>query len=177
MIPTDLKFVVHKDSTDEQIMLVPDPTSPEVNPYDDLFLETPDDFHVNEHGLIDPKIKASFMNLEGRCRLCQKAVKSYDVDEHLLDCPEFPDKDLVSLVAKITKNIRGDKEDVVDQIRYYCQFELEEEYTNAVFPSISSYKQCISDVELFLNERATIVFNKCKIYGLQSRSNILNYKS
>ena len=59
MIHTDLKFVVHKDSTDDQIMLVPDPTSPEVNPYDDLFLKTPDDLHVNEHGLIDPNIKAS----------------------------------------------------------------------------------------------------------------------
>ncbi len=117
------------------------------------------------------------MNLEGRCRLCQKVVKSYDVDEHLLDCPEFHDKDLVSLVAKITKNICGDREDVMDQVRNYCQFELDEEYTNAVFPSIISYKQCISDVELFLNKRATIVFNKCKNYGLQSRSNILNFKS
>ena len=103
MIQADLKFVVHKDSTDDQIMLVPDPLSPEVNPYEGLFLKTPDDLHVNDQGLIDPNIKAGFMDLEGRCRLCHKVVRSYDVDEHLLDCPEFHDNDLVSLVAKISK--------------------------------------------------------------------------
>ena len=177
IISADLKFVVDKDSTDDQIMLTPDPLSPEANPYEGLFVETPENFQVDEHGLIDPTFKASFMNLEGCCRLCHKTVKSYDVDEHLLDCPEFNDNDLVSLVAKTAKNIRGNKDDVMDQVRGYCQFELEEDYTNAVFPSIISYKQCISDTELLLNKRAIIVFNKCNISGLQSRSNILNYKS
>ena len=177
IISADLKFVVDKDSTDDQIMLTPDPLSPEANPYEGLFVETPENFRVDEHGLIDPTFKASFMNLEGCCKLCHKTVKSFDVDEHLLDCPEFNDNDLVSLVAKTAKNIRGNKDDVMDQVRGYCQFELEEDYTNAVFPSIISYKQCISDIELLLNKRAIIVFNKCNISGLQSRSNILNYKS
>ena len=177
MIPADPKFIVHKDSTDDQIMLTPDPFNEHANPYDDVFMETPEDLKVDDRGLLDSSLKACWMDLQGRCRMCDKIVRSYDVDEHLMICDIFNDNDLTSLVSKTAKNIRADEEDVKDQVVYYAQFELEEEYMNQVFPSVASYKQFVTDVEQFLNDRATIVFKKCKIYGFQSRSNILNFKS
>ena len=104
--------------------------------------------------------------------MCDAIVKSYDVDEHVFKCKKFNDNDLTSLVCKTAKNIRADRDDVSDQVENYIQFELEEEYVNQVFPTIASYKHFVIDVEQFLNDRATIVFKKCKIYGSQSRSNI-----
>ena len=177
LIATDPKFVVHKDSTDDDIMLIPDPLNEDANPGDDLFIKTPDDLKIDDRGLINASLKACWMDLQGRCRMCEKIVKSYDVDEHILMCEKFNENDLTSFVRKIAKNIRADQYDVKEQVVGYCVFELDEEYTNQIFPSVASYKQFVNDVEHFLNDRATIVFQKCKIYGLQSRSNILNFKS
>ena len=178
MINADLKFVIHKDSTDDGIIPMPDSTNGIMaNPYDDVFLPTPDDLHIDERGLIDPTIKAHFMNLSGRCRLCNNIVRSYDVDEHLLECVKLNDNDLKSFITKSSKNIKADEEDIKDQVFNYAQYELEEEYLNQVFCSIDSYKQFVSNVEQFLNSRAMTIFETCKIYGLQSRSNILVFKS
>ena len=181
LVATDPKFVVHKDSTDGDIMLIPDPLNEDANPGEDLFIKTPDDLKIDDRGLIDASLKACWMDLQGRCRMCDNLVKSYDVDLHILICEKLYDNlkenDLTSLVRKMAKNIRADKDDVMDQVLGYCQFELDEQYTNQIFPSVVSYKHFVNNVEQFLNDKATVVFQKCKIYGLQSRSNILNFKS
>ena len=68
------------------------------------------------------------------------------------------------------------QEDVNDQVSWYCQFGLDEAMTNNDVPTINSCKQ-FDSLEQFLNNRAAIVFKKCKIYGFQKRFNILNYNT
>ena len=176
MVPTDPKFVVDEKSTDDDIQLIPDPLNHDANPYDNLLMKTPDDLRVDDRGLLDPSVKAIWMDLQGRCRLCESLVKSYDVDEHLLNCVKLRDKDLKSFVCKVAKVIHADLFDTKEQVENYIKLELDEEYVNLVFSTVDSYKQFVLDVEQFLNDTAIVVFNRCKIYGLQSRSNILNFK-
>ena len=175
LVPTDLKFVVDEKSTDDNIELIPDLLH-DACPYDGLFMKIPEDLQVDDRGLLDPSIQAIWMDLQGRCRLCDSLVKSYAVDEHLLKCVKLSANDLKSFTSKIAKVIHADQWDVGEHIEYYSRFELEEEYVNMVFPTIDSYKQFVLDLEQFLNDRAFVVFNRCNIYGLQSRSNILNFK-
>ena len=61
LIATDPKFVVHKDSTDGEIMLIPDPLNEDANPGEDLFIKTPDDLKIDDRGLIDASLKACWI--------------------------------------------------------------------------------------------------------------------
>ena len=177
MLPNDPKFVVEQESTDDNIMLIPDPANPNFNPGEDLFERTPNDLVIDPNGLIDPSIKVDCMKFNGKCRLCRESVNSYDVDEHLLVCSKLNSQDVTAFVDKTTNSIGGNHEDVNDQLLGYCQFELDERYTNEVFPSIAAYEKFISNIDQFLNDRATIVFKKCKISGSQSRFNILKFSA
>ena len=58
MVPADPKFVVHEDSTDDQIMLIPNPLNEDPNLYDNLFIKTPDDLKLDDCGLLDASVKA-----------------------------------------------------------------------------------------------------------------------
>ena len=62
MIPTDHKFLVHEESTDDDIQLIP---HPDAHSFDNSFMKTPDDLRVDDRGLLDPSVKAIWMNLQG----------------------------------------------------------------------------------------------------------------
>ena len=94
-----------------------------------------------------------------------------------MSCVKLSDKDFKSFVCKVARVINADSLDTEDRVMNYIYFEFDEEYVNLIFSTVDSYKQFVLDVEQFLNDRAIVVFNRCKIYGLQSRSNTLNFKT
>ena len=148
----------------------------EFSPAEEQFVKTPDDLLVDDNGLPDPNVKAYCMNIKGQCRLCKKEIRSYNVDMHLITCSKLNVQDVVSFVDDFAKSIKAEHADVNDQMYNYCDFELDESETNYVFAHISTYEKFIKELEQFLDNRATVIFKKSNIYGIQRCFNILNYQ-
>ena len=134
------------------------------------------DIIIDDNGLIDEKLDASLMEIQGSCRRCKKVVSSYESDDHLLYCPKISRDDFDTFCIDQAKMHNTTDCDIEAVAAGYCQFEIDLSDINNVFPKASQFESFIHDLELFLDNFASKVYSSLNISGQRKRFNILNYK-
>ena len=115
------------------------------------------------------------MHFDGRCRLCNGAVASYNVNRHLLDCKrirQYDTDDFAHEYADITNN---SYHDIINVVYDNCDCIMHDDEISHIFRKVSTFSKFLYDLEHLLDRKATFIFKKMELSGQCARFNILNY--
>ena len=141
------------------------------------FLVTPNPLPIVGDGFLDPKTNASFMNIQGTCRLCNSTVKSYLIDFHLINCSGLDRQPLDSFVKDVMKDCSLKKKQVVEASNLCSKFELNEATVpNKYFKKVDKYRVFAMRLENLSKSLTAEAFKKLNISPKLESFNILKYR-
>lgn len=89
------------------------------------FHTSPNPLPITEDGFLNPNTKAFFMNIIGKCRLCNASMSSHLVDLHLLECLGI-DQQMINNFVKYVTNHTPLKNKDIASAKKYTGFKLQD---------------------------------------------------
>lgn len=112
------------------------------------FFPTPKPLPLTEDGFLDPNTQAFFMNIFGKCRLCDSQVSSHLIDLHLLECSGLDHQPIDDFVKSVANKTPLKSKDIISSAKKYSRFELQEnKVPNKTFKKMKHYKLFTSKLE------------------------------
>ena len=182
-IPSDSSNENYHPKSTEAVLMI---NEEESNSSDDFPIPPPDfpkSFYPNPHplpvmndGFLEPETKACYMNLPGKCRLCNTKVSSYLIDLHLLQCSGLDRQPLDSFVQEVMKKTKLKRKKVVEAAIQFCKFELSEKTVpNKYFKNIDKFNFFSSELENIIQKLTKSAFRILNIPEMYENFNILKY--
>ena len=140
------------------------------------FYPSPNPLPINEDGFLDPSTKAYYMDIIGKCRLCNSSVSSHLIDLHLLECPKIDHKPIDKFVRDVANHTPLKIKDIMISAKKYSKFELQEsKIPNKIFKKKKHYElftRYLEDLNKLLTKNA---FESLKLSESLENFNLIKY--
>ena len=126
------------------------------------FAQPPRSIKIYDDGSLDESIRAEFMKINGRCRLCNEEIPSYLAMAHVYQCREFDDERIKDFCQKYALKLNTGEHTIYNYIILHASYLFQDNLIpNDIIKDISTYRSFTSDIDNLAETILPSFLTKC----------------